>query len=120
MMTTVAFGDDDDGVCVIRRAEALTVLAAARKRIEAEEAKRQRLAAGELGLDIDDMRGRLEAKGLLRDPRGSRTKKTQKSVGGRVVGEWGSRCQKKTGSGRSGRSQTLVIVRFWSCQVPKP
>ncbi|MGR3719097.1 MAG: 4-carboxy-4-hydroxy-2-oxoadipate aldolase/oxaloacetate decarboxylase [Paracoccus sp. (in: a-proteobacteria)] len=55
---------DDDGVCVIRRAEALTVLAAARNRIEAEEAKRQRLAAGELGLDIDDMRGRLEAKGL--------------------------------------------------------
>ena len=30
----------------------------------AEEAKRVRLAAGELGLDIYDMRGRLEAMGL--------------------------------------------------------
>lgn len=55
---------DDDGVCVVRRAEAETVLAAARKRVAAEEEKRRRLAAGELGLDIYDMRGRLAAKGL--------------------------------------------------------
>lgn len=55
---------DDDGVCVVRREDTDTVLAATRKRLDAEEAKRQRLAAGELGIDIYDMRPRLEAKGL--------------------------------------------------------
>ena len=55
---------DDDGVCVVARAEAADVLAAARKREAAEEDKRRRLAAGELGLDIYDMRERLKAKGL--------------------------------------------------------
>ncbi|MFH5776946.1 4-carboxy-4-hydroxy-2-oxoadipate aldolase/oxaloacetate decarboxylase [Paracoccus sp. NGMCC 1.201697] len=55
---------DDDGVCVVRQVDAEAVLAAARKRVEAEEIKRRRLAAGELGLDIYDMRPRLAAKGL--------------------------------------------------------
>lgn len=55
---------DDDGVCVVRREDAETVLAATRKRLDAEEAKRLRLAAGELGLDIYDMRPRLAEKGL--------------------------------------------------------
>ncbi|WP_134681742.1 4-carboxy-4-hydroxy-2-oxoadipate aldolase/oxaloacetate decarboxylase [Paracoccus ravus] len=55
---------DDDGVCVVRRTDAKAVLAAARKRMDAEEAKRQRLTSGELGLDIYDMRPRLASKGL--------------------------------------------------------
>ena len=55
---------DDDGVCVVPRADVEAVLAATRKRLDAEEAKRLRLAAGELGLDIYDMRPRLAEKGL--------------------------------------------------------
>ena len=55
---------DDDGVVVVKRAEAADVLAAAEKRTADEEAKRKRLAAGELGLDIYGMRPRLAEKGL--------------------------------------------------------
>ena len=55
---------DDDGVCVVPLKDAEVVMAAAQKRLEAEEAKRQRFATGELGLDIYDMRDVLEAKGL--------------------------------------------------------
>ena len=55
---------DDDGVCVVPRERVDTVLASARAREHKEAAVRARLAAGELGLDIYDMRAALAAKGL--------------------------------------------------------
>lgn len=56
---------DDDGVCVVPQTEAAAVALEANKRLQAEDAKRRRLAAGELGLDIYNMRQRLKDKGLV-------------------------------------------------------
>jgi 4-hydroxy-4-methyl-2-oxoglutarate aldolase len=62
---------DDDGVCVVKRAEAAEVLAKARTREEKEAGVRARLQAGELGLDIYGMRERLADKGLVYVEHGS-------------------------------------------------
>lgn len=55
---------DDDGVVVVRKEEAIAVLDKARQRVANEEDKRVRFEAGELGLDIYNMRERLAEKGL--------------------------------------------------------
>lgn len=55
---------DDDGVCVVRHEDAAEVLQKAQDREANEAAKRARFEAGELGLDIYDMRGRLAEMGL--------------------------------------------------------
>jgi 4-hydroxy-4-methyl-2-oxoglutarate aldolase len=51
-------------VLVVARQDASKVLEASRAREAKEAETRKRLMAGELGLDIYDMRGKLEAMGL--------------------------------------------------------
>lgn len=56
---------DDDGVVVIARADAAAVLEKGIERENLEEEKRQKLASGILGLDLYNMRLRLEEGGFV-------------------------------------------------------
>jgi 4-hydroxy-4-methyl-2-oxoglutarate aldolase len=55
---------DDDGVVVVKRSSVPEVAAAAEQRVRKENATRERLARGELGLDIYDMRQKIAQLGL--------------------------------------------------------
>lgn len=55
---------DDDGVVVVERADAEAVAERADQRLQREAATRERLASGELGLDIYDLRGYLADQGV--------------------------------------------------------
>ena len=55
---------DDDGIAVVPHARIDTVMRAGEERVVRETRKRARLAAGELGLDIDNMRPKLKELGL--------------------------------------------------------
>jgi len=55
---------DDDGVVVVPRTHAESVLEASQQRLDAEESKRGQLADGVFGLDIYNMRDRLAAEGF--------------------------------------------------------
>ena len=64
----IAAGDvivaDDDGVVVVKRGAASEVVAACEQRVRKEEATRERLARGELGLDIYGLRAKIAELGL--------------------------------------------------------
>lgn len=56
---------DDDGVVVVARTHVSRIHELSQKRMDLEESKRVRMANGELGLDIYEMRPRLKEKGLI-------------------------------------------------------
>ena len=55
---------DDDGICVVARKDAPVARQAGDERIANEDAKRVKLAAGELGVDIYNMRPALADAGF--------------------------------------------------------
>lgn len=55
---------DDDGIVVVKRSAAHDVVAACEQRVRKEQATRERLARGELGLDIYGLRDKIAQLGL--------------------------------------------------------
>jgi 4-hydroxy-4-methyl-2-oxoglutarate aldolase len=58
---------DDDGVVVVKRSDAGQVAEAALRRVAKEQTSRERLAKGELGLDMHGLRQKVSALGLEYD-----------------------------------------------------
>ncbi len=56
---------DDDGVVVVPRDKVSSVAEAGAAREQNEQEKREQFKAGQIGLDMYDMRGRLDAAGLV-------------------------------------------------------
>jgi 4-hydroxy-4-methyl-2-oxoglutarate aldolase len=56
---------DDDGVVIVPLGQAVSIASASDERTVREAAKRKRLAAGELNLDIENMRAKLASAGLV-------------------------------------------------------
>jgi len=56
---------DDDGVVVVPRDQAANVAKSGAERERNEQEKREQFKSGQIGLDIYDMRGQLEAAGLV-------------------------------------------------------
>ena len=55
---------DDDGVVIVAHDEVRSVTAKSREREDKEAASREKLSAGELGLDLYGMRAKLKERGL--------------------------------------------------------
>jgi 4-hydroxy-4-methyl-2-oxoglutarate aldolase len=55
---------DDDGVVIVARDEVRSVTAKSREREDKEATSREKLSAGELGLDLYGMRVKLKERGL--------------------------------------------------------
>jgi 4-hydroxy-4-methyl-2-oxoglutarate aldolase len=55
---------DDDGVVVVKRGAAREVAAASKQRVDKEDAVRERLARGEVGMDIYGLRTKVKDLGL--------------------------------------------------------
>jgi 4-hydroxy-4-methyl-2-oxoglutarate aldolase len=55
---------DDDGVVVVKRSAAREVAAASKQRVDKEDAVRERLARGEVGMDIYGLRNKVKDLGL--------------------------------------------------------
>ena len=105
---------DDDGVVVVPREEAATVLKAAQDREASETSKRPRLSGGELGLDIYDMRGRLREGAALRGLRGVTVTQTPVPAPPCAAARPRAWCSSPTACPRTARPATRCCSPPWA------